>query len=440
MLSSVAAKQKLFRIAEIIHLRIFGHEMGEEMRKFLGNLSWSFFGGVIATSIMFVVNIVAGRWLGPEEYGKYNAVIAALYFFMIPMGMGLDTALSYYFSKNSGEIERNNLFSSAIMNACVLLAINGVFLLVYFWLFSYRISSYTNEVVFIAFILASFFSLRNLGDALLRGLHRFREQSVVKVVEAAVLITCFLVAIFSLSGRVDYRVLVCSIIFSYIVYILVTILFLRKNIRFLMANQRKWLLIKYGAVAILGTVSGFLIFGLDKIFVQSQLGLSQLGLYSAYFTVSIGVAGQLGVIVANVLFPVMAGINEGRVVLLNKLNRSYMFLFLPVLIFFSAFSHVSFLFLGASYQYSFIVSVIFSFAATLFLYFTILWWFIASEGRSGILFTSTRGIVMGVIFLVILFYGKEFISIEFVPLSLSAALSCAIVAGNFHVYYQKMSV
>ncbi len=68
-------KKRILKIAEIIHLKIFDHEMGIKMKRFLTNLSWSFFGGFIATGMMFALNMVAGRILGPEEYGKYSSAV-----------------------------------------------------------------------------------------------------------------------------------------------------------------------------------------------------------------------------------------------------------------------------------------------------------------------------------------------------------------------------
>lgn len=35
-------KLKLITLTEAVHRRVFGHEMSDEMRKFLKNLSWSF--------------------------------------------------------------------------------------------------------------------------------------------------------------------------------------------------------------------------------------------------------------------------------------------------------------------------------------------------------------------------------------------------------------
>ena len=111
----ISIKQRLFQIAEIIHLRVFGHAMSDEMRKFLGNLSWSFFGGIIAAGATFTVNIVAGRLLGPEEYGKYSLVFLISQIFLIPMIFGMDTAIARTISKEvSQDVEsiRKNISSA----------------------------------------------------------------------------------------------------------------------------------------------------------------------------------------------------------------------------------------------------------------------------------------------------------------------------------------
>jgi len=87
------AKRKLMSIAEIIHLRIFGHEMSEEMRKFIGNLGISFFGGAISSVLLFSVSVLAGRFLGPVEYGKYALYVALFSFLAIFLSFELETTI-----------------------------------------------------------------------------------------------------------------------------------------------------------------------------------------------------------------------------------------------------------------------------------------------------------------------------------------------------------
>lgn len=59
MISSV--KIKLISLAGVIHLKIFGHEMGDEMEKFLGNLGWMGSGALVSGIFIFITNLAAGR-------------------------------------------------------------------------------------------------------------------------------------------------------------------------------------------------------------------------------------------------------------------------------------------------------------------------------------------------------------------------------------------
>jgi O-antigen/teichoic acid export membrane protein len=88
-----ASKKRFSEIAEMIHFRLFGHSIGDEMREFLHNLSWSFFGGIVAAAIMFATNVLAGRWLGPVEHGKYNLIVAISSFLVAFMILGLEVSI-----------------------------------------------------------------------------------------------------------------------------------------------------------------------------------------------------------------------------------------------------------------------------------------------------------------------------------------------------------
>ena len=95
----ISIKQRLFQIAEIVHLRVFGHAMSDEMRKFLGNLSWSFFGGIIAAGLFFIFITLSGRWLGPDGFGKFSLALSSSYFFSLLILFGFDTASIRWLSR-----------------------------------------------------------------------------------------------------------------------------------------------------------------------------------------------------------------------------------------------------------------------------------------------------------------------------------------------------
>jgi len=71
----MALKSRAISFTEVLHRRIFGHEMSDVMRKFLSNLSWSFFGGVASSVIMALVTILAGKNLGAVSFGEFYSEI-----------------------------------------------------------------------------------------------------------------------------------------------------------------------------------------------------------------------------------------------------------------------------------------------------------------------------------------------------------------------------
>jgi len=220
---------------------------------------------------------------------------------------------------------------------------------------------------------------------------------------------------------------------GYGVFVLAVAAFLKNKFRFVKSSQKKTLF-HYGSYAILGAISGFLFNGVDKFFVHNYLGSSVLGIYSAYFTASIALAGQLGVIVANILFPVVATFDGDRQKLLKKINVSFLY-FSPIV--FGAHATVLWLALhlfGKSYPVSYLHLTEFSLVALMFLYFNVLWWFIAAKGRSGILFTSIHGIISGLLFVLALSFGRNTLTLSDLPVFWALALLYGIFAGNYYVF------
>ena len=113
-------KKRLIKIAEVVHLKFFGHSMSDTMREFLGNLSWSFFGGVVAMGFLFLIDVMAGRILGPKEYGKYALMIAMANVFIIPMLFGLNIGVNHYVAKVDNIKIRKRYIGSAIFIFIVL--------------------------------------------------------------------------------------------------------------------------------------------------------------------------------------------------------------------------------------------------------------------------------------------------------------------------------
>lgn len=360
MISSVEIKQKLFRIAEIIHLRVFGHEMGEEMRKFLGHLSWSFFGGMIAASIMFVVNILAGRWLGPEEYGKYNLIFLMAQLFLIPMILGMDVAVSRSVAKSNGDNTKiQRLVSSAIYLVIFSIFVSSVML--YVWKDSVAgVFFASSNMVLFAILFSIAVVLKTLFDGIIKGIHLFRFQAIVRIIEAIIGTIVFLGSYFILRNHLS---LVLSIAVPAIFVFSIYAFRLRKFFGVYDFESIKTLF-RYARFVIIGALISLILGYGDRFVINRYLGIQDLGLYSAYYTATILIFGQFLSIVTNVFFPMIAQVGEKRGIM-KKLDKLSILGILPSIAVISIIGYTILKLFGSAYVIQPIVLVLFGTVATL---------------------------------------------------------------------------
>src|SRR5437660_481355 len=94
---------------------IFREEMSEAVKLFFKNISYITLGTIISALLSFIFNILAGRILGPVEYGKFALVSSIALFLYIPMLPGLNTALVKYVSEKNDFHKQSKIISTAYM-------------------------------------------------------------------------------------------------------------------------------------------------------------------------------------------------------------------------------------------------------------------------------------------------------------------------------------
>jgi O-antigen/teichoic acid export membrane protein len=163
ILTASQIKSWMILVAEKLHTKVFGHAMSGEMRKFLGNLSWSLGAGLLAAVIMFGVNIVAGRVLGPVEFGKYNLVLSlatALMFFFL---LGNNQSSVRYLSDKAHERNQYHIVGSVIFLTFIQILI--IFCLIFFLKdFVAEKLGVDAHVVYLALFFGLLLSLKDLSD------------------------------------------------------------------------------------------------------------------------------------------------------------------------------------------------------------------------------------------------------------------------------------
>src|SRR5665647_456461 len=211
MISS--AKKKLMTMAEIVHLWVFGHEMSDEMRIFLGHLSWSFFGGIIAAIIMCLVNILAGRWLGPLDYGKYNYLLSLATSSMFIFLLGNSFGGIRYISDEKYSNKKNSILTATLVMTIFQIIIFSLVIISLNTTFSHYLNLDV-KVLYLVFFFGLVISFKELLDSFLRSLKFIRKQSLLKIVDATLVLTLFLFFFFYLKKEFLYLDYVYAFIFG----------------------------------------------------------------------------------------------------------------------------------------------------------------------------------------------------------------------------------
>lgn len=359
-------KQKLFRGAEIVHLRIFGHEMGVEMRQFLGNLSWSFFGGVTASVLMMGVNIGIGRYFGPEEYGKYNVALILSQFLLVFVYFGIDVSSVKFLSEKSDLPLQKKFFSSSFYFVSTMVFLSWI---IYYFIHLdiERYFDIENRYLVLGLFLGSAFAIKGLADGYLRAYFLFRLQAVLRILEAIIVIASLLL-ILRIVGMREYQYYIYALSLGAILFSLVALFRLRKSfVKFHWASLR--LMLSYGSVILAGAVLSIVFNSLDKIMVARYLGVTQLGIYSAYFVTATSLIAQMTQIFNNAFFPAISQV--GDTAYIEKVNALMRWLFVPGGIFLSLTLYVVVLVFGDAYEPSIFLATGFGFLAILQVLFSI---------------------------------------------------------------------
>jgi O-antigen/teichoic acid export membrane protein len=327
-------KEKLVSFVEKIHIRIFGHNMSDVMRGFLNNLSWSVFGGVIFGGLLFLVNILVGRYLGPEDFGKYNIIIVIGQFFIIPMLLGLDIASVRFISKTQKNDEKKQYVSASFIAVALATFIFGLLFLI----FRENLAGLMNvdiNIILSAILVGCIAVFKMLFDGYIRGFCLFKYQAIVKIIEATGVLLGVLAIIF-LVERENYIYFVFATVVGSAIAIILYFIKMYKYISFDINIKYIQKLFQYSKFVVIGAILGIVFTFGDKFLINTYLGSEELGIYVAYYTVSITVIAQLSLVTINVFFPGIASL-EDKMEIMKKINKLMYIGFVPLVIILSFF-------------------------------------------------------------------------------------------------------
>ncbi len=265
------------------------------MKKFSQALVWLTASEVVFNIAAYVVHSVAGRILGPADYGRYGLVVTLTTMVIVLIGNGIPTTMSKYLSevlekdpKNIPAIKRKAaLLQTALIGGITIL----FFLLAPVIAWALRDPSLTplfqlSALVIPAFAAASFY------HHYLTGLHLFKLQAIVKIIRsfARVGFIALSAIFFGLEGAVGGYVL--APLFTFGAVILIDIFYIKRRLGLgIKTVGHDFDFPAKTILAYAGPLTLFLVFyelllTIDLYFVKALLQDDHLtGLYNAAITV-----------------------------------------------------------------------------------------------------------------------------------------------------------
>ena len=296
-------KTQIVILTEKIHYLLFRQKMSQEMKSFLGNLSWSLSIGLLIMPLMMLVNTLAGRFMGPVEYGKYNLILIINQFLIIFIFFGLDTTAVKNIAKAQSFQARKRI-TSAISNY-IYLALGVLILLTaiaYPILLRYA-SGYALIAVLVS-IYALVVSIKITFDLFIRGMENFKKQAQAKAVEISIIILAFLVVFIVMKSHsfVSFVIVICAgaIGISTFYFLNLKQYLGQSNIREILKQPHE------GKLFFLSALAGTIYLSSDRFAVTQYLGVRELGIYSAYYLASFTMISLLTQLFTNVFLPATA--------------------------------------------------------------------------------------------------------------------------------------
>lgn len=348
---------------EKIHYKIFSAPMSDEMKVFFSYLSWTFFASMVATPIMMVVATLAGRFMGPTEYGKYNLVLIINQFLLIFIFFGLDVTSVKYLAKAQTFLDRKQEISTTSRFVFSLLIAQLAVALILYPILKTLSISYSFLILVVA-IYTFVVTIKAMLDQSIRGMEKFKQQAQGKIIESIIVVILF-VFVFILLKKNDY---LNFLLVTGLGAITISLFYFRYLSQYFGASDKNILAkrLREGKLFFISALTGTLFMSADKIIVARYLGIQALGVYSAYYFASFGVANQINQILVNIFFPISARLKNKSFI--QKIDKLLFVSLAPFTLLLALIVIVIMLIFGKEYPLNYYYVIGFSFFSALYFF------------------------------------------------------------------------
>ena len=292
-----------------VHLLIFKSQPGDTTKRFIKNLFYAMSGVGGATLITFGFNVLAIRYLGPTEFGKWNLISSIAELFVILPLWGLTNAsLRYLGSDKEHQKEIIGTSFRTVFLLSLLLFPSYLFfspslqktLAIDNLLFSFAVI-YALVLVFF-YIFQSFF----------QGSENFKKLSFLWIGSAFIFVGVVWVYLFGFHDY-SFKGLYWGNLGRLLLIILAGVVFFNKEL--LDFSSRKFKkLFTYGSLSMLSVFAGFFSLGAtDNLMINYFMDSTSVGIYSAYYIIFAILTGRIFNTFSQTFIPAASGTGDVKI-------------------------------------------------------------------------------------------------------------------------------
>lgn len=359
-----------------IYKKVFKEKVTLTIKTFFQNLTYVVLGYGVSAIFIFIFQIIAGRVLGPQEYGKYALIDSTSAFLYIFMTFGISTAAIKYNSEKEDYLRQQKIISSSYFTTLIISFIFALSFFIFSGFFS-KIFSIPLIIFRLAIFFAISFALYVLAMDNLSGLHKMKKVAFFRAIYGFLML--FFLAIFLFFNNISFTTVALITSFVYLVIFLLITANIRNYLYF--EIDKTWVknLLEYGLYAAGGSFLLIFLPNLSKIMVNKFLTLFDVGIFNAYYFSSLSVVILFNTIFVTVFFPT-ASKHSQKSLILNKIKKVTPILFLigvPILFL------IQFLvlkFFGRQYMVDYLLMLLFSVSGIMFFLYSLYVWLFYSKG------------------------------------------------------------
>ncbi len=334
----------------------------------------------IANLLVFLFIVLAGRHIGPVEFGKYILVFSISKFLVIFMTLGVSVSAVKFLA----ETKDKKIISAALFPVLFFSLVTSLIAL----FFSSKLAVYfevTEEMIYYIVVISLLLSVYYILEACARGLLLFKTLSFSKFFEALIFILVIIYLMFYGSLK-DYTLLIFSFAAGYFYFIIQFITLFFRNfflVNFVLFKK----LLNYGKFVVLTGIASSITMYLDKIIISTYLGFSVAGLYGAYFFSSFFIISRFSELLLITLFPLIVQYKDKKE-LFGIFIKVFKLLFIPLFLLTCVLSYTLMFLFGKKYVIDIFLILVFSFYSALFFFVNIQAWFLVSLNKTGIYYAA----------------------------------------------------